>query len=115
MVAARITWWALNQDAYSNTNFDSEKFEEFEQMDKLKKSTQKARDRLFAGFKKYLTSQQQKRWLANRDQEELLGCEDGRNKGGCKTGQPSKVDSISINGTYPGYKNEKLKKTMSGR
>ena len=62
----------------SNTDFDSGKFEEFEQIDDLKDSTQKARDRLFAGFKNYLASQQQKRGLANRDLEKLLGCEDGR-------------------------------------
>ena len=62
----------------SNANFDSGKFEEFQQIDELKKSFQKARDRFFAGFKSYLASQQQKRGLANRPLEVLLDCEDGR-------------------------------------
>ena len=62
----------------SNTDLDMKQFEEFEKIDRLKKTTQKARDRLFAGFKEYLGSQQLKRGLDNRDLEELLGCEEGR-------------------------------------
>ena len=44
----------------SNTDLDMKQFEEFEKIDRLKKTTQKARDRLFAGFKEYLGSQQLK-------------------------------------------------------
>ena len=51
----------------SITDFVSEKVEEFEQIDELKNFTPKAMDQLFASFKKYLASQQQKRGLANRD------------------------------------------------
>ena len=52
----------------TNADLDPAKFEEFNKIAMLKKTTQQARDRNFACFKDYLASKQDK------DLGELLNC-----------------------------------------
>ena len=64
----------------ANTDLDPEKFEEFNQIANLKKTTQQTRDQTFGYFEDYLASQQEKSGEAAKDLGELLNCEEGRNK-----------------------------------
>ena len=63
----------------TNTALDPEKFEEFNLIANLKKTTQYNRDLHFGFFEDYLASQQEKSGEAAKDLGELLSCEEGRN------------------------------------